>query len=112
LVEFLVRTDAALFYALQDGRIAGTAACVLDQLVMHFAYFAVEPSLMDALAPPLLSAVEDHARAVGATLVTAALPRTSAQVDQLFSRGYEIDWEEPEARAGRVVPMVDLIKRL
>jgi len=111
IAALLGRSDAALFCAVQDGKIKGLAASVTEGSLCHLIHFLVSGD-GDDLASRLIELIEQAAREAGAVILSAETARDSNAYNLLRSCGFAVDWEEGDAARGRVVTMVHLLKAL
>jgi hypothetical protein len=109
---FLGRSDTALFFAQRGGRIIGTLGCVLEGAVLRLVHFTLAQAGSEQIAGSLVSLAEAHARSQGAAVLAAQAVAGSAAEQRLRLCGFAVDWEEGDARDGRVVTIVDLTRPL
>jgi GNAT superfamily N-acetyltransferase len=110
---FLLRSDNGAFVAAVDGIDCGTVSFALDGRVMQlFRLGVLEKHRRRGIGAQLVGAVEDFARAHGASVIYLQTHRELGLVPYYERLGYAVDDEQPDPAVGLALIRVDMLKVL
>jgi GNAT superfamily N-acetyltransferase len=110
---FLMRSDNGAFIAAIDDIDCGTVSFALDARVMQlFRLGVLETYRRRGIGAQLVGAVDDFARAHGASVVYLQTHRELGLVPYYERLGYAVDDEQPDPAVGNALIRVDMLKVL
>lgn len=110
---FLMRSDNGSFVASIDGVDCGTVSFSLDGRVMQlFRLGVLERYRRRGIGAQLIGAVEDFARAHGASVIYLQTHRELGLVPYYERLAYAVDDEQPDPAVGHALIRVDMLKVL